>query len=472
VEEFRGLLLRFRGRTGLSQTQLAACAGVHQRSIQAWESGFSLPSTNSLQALIVALVQTHGFTSGDAESEARALWSAAEQSSSRQHPSFDARWFVEIQGGSSVQGEPEPRDWADAPDTTSFLGRRAELALLHRIVIDQRAGMVIIGGMGGVGKTTLAARLAREAAPKFQRVYWRSMRAAPTFSDWSAGVIAFLGGQQRVLPDGDNARIGLLMELLRARRCLLVLDNLEVLIQPGRTDGAFRPEHQPYADFLETVASRAHASCVVLTSRDIPSVLVQSGTPLVELGGLEVEDARAMLDDKSLAGDDRVWSELVERFGGNALVLRVVGDSIRQLFNGDIAEFMEQVPSGTMVGGIRRLLDSQFYRLTQAEREIVRLLAIARDPVSFAQISAALIPRTCLSHVLEAIESLRHRSFIESAASSYGFTLRSAVREYVTSQLEGVADNETTGGQSDALLMWPASNRAECLPARGHLLAV
>jgi hypothetical protein len=57
------------------------------------------------------------------------------------------------------------------------------------------------------------------------------------------------------------------------------------------------------------------------------------------------------------------------------------------LFNGDIAEFMEQVPSGTMVGGIRRLLQSQFGRLTPVEVEIVRLLANAPDPVSFAEIS-------------------------------------------------------------------------------------
>jgi hypothetical protein len=34
---------------------------------------------------------------------------------------------------------------------------------------------------------------------------------------------------------------------------------------------------------------------------------------VVELAGLEVGDARAMLHDKCLEGDDGAWSDLVER---------------------------------------------------------------------------------------------------------------------------------------------------------------
>jgi DNA-binding transcriptional regulator YiaG len=50
IEEFRGLLLRYRGRTRLSQTQLAVRTGVHLRSVQAWESGVSIPATPSARA--------------------------------------------------------------------------------------------------------------------------------------------------------------------------------------------------------------------------------------------------------------------------------------------------------------------------------------------------------------------------------------------------------------------------------------
>ena len=40
-ESFRGLLLRHRGRTGLTQRELATRAGVSLRSVQGWESGVS-----------------------------------------------------------------------------------------------------------------------------------------------------------------------------------------------------------------------------------------------------------------------------------------------------------------------------------------------------------------------------------------------------------------------------------------------
>src|SRR5262245_14754532 len=96
TEPFRGLLLRARGRAGLSQTQLAERTGVHMRSVQAWESGVSFPSSDRLRALTAALLEAGAFSSGLEAVEAQALWSAVERDSSRQRPRFDARWFAEL----------------------------------------------------------------------------------------------------------------------------------------------------------------------------------------------------------------------------------------------------------------------------------------------------------------------------------------------------------------------------------------
>jgi hypothetical protein len=46
--------------------------------------------------------------------------------------------------------------------------------------------------MGGIGKTSLVARLAQEVSPAFERVHWRSLRDAPLPSDWLASAIGFL----------------------------------------------------------------------------------------------------------------------------------------------------------------------------------------------------------------------------------------------------------------------------------------
>ena len=48
-ESFRGLVLQLRGRTGLTQRELAARVGVSVASIQGWEAGGKYPGLASLK---------------------------------------------------------------------------------------------------------------------------------------------------------------------------------------------------------------------------------------------------------------------------------------------------------------------------------------------------------------------------------------------------------------------------------------
>ena len=121
------------------------------------------------------------------------------------------------------------QDWGEAPDVLGFVGRAEELALMQTWVLEEQCRLVAVLGMGGIGKTSLTARLAEEVASSFARVYWRSLRDATPISDWLAGAIGFLSDQQRVPPPAESERIAALLQLLRERRCLLVLDNAETL---------------------------------------------------------------------------------------------------------------------------------------------------------------------------------------------------------------------------------------------------
>jgi MoxR-like ATPase len=60
------------------------------------------------------------------------------------------------------------QDWSEAPDIASFVGRSDELHTLRNWLVDERRRLAIVG-MAGIGKTSLAARLAHNVAPASKR---------------------------------------------------------------------------------------------------------------------------------------------------------------------------------------------------------------------------------------------------------------------------------------------------------------
>jgi hypothetical protein len=107
-------------------------------------------------------------------------------------------------------------------------------------------------------------------------------------------------------------------------------------------------------------------------------------------------------------------------------VAKVVGESIRALFGGDVGVFLEETGGSSIFGGIRRLLAEQVERGSAPER---RVLAVEREPVTLAGLLAALGPRLGRGAVLEAVEALRRRSLVEcvETAGAAAFTLQSVV---------------------------------------------
>src|SRR5438105_14894050 len=93
TESFAGLLLRYRGRTGLPQRDLAARLRTSRRSIQDWESGAYYPSAERLQALILVLLEAGGLTVGREEVETHELWAAVLSEAPRMHTPLDEVWL-------------------------------------------------------------------------------------------------------------------------------------------------------------------------------------------------------------------------------------------------------------------------------------------------------------------------------------------------------------------------------------------
>jgi predicted ATPase len=137
-----------------------------------------------------------------------------------------------------------------------FVGRAAELATLRGWVLEEHCRVVAVLGMGGIGKTALAARLTQDIAPSFRRVYWRSLRDALPMAECLPAAIDFLSDRQLAPPEGEAKQLAALLQALRDRPCLVVLDNFESLLEPGDREGRYRDGYAGYGRLRSWWCSR------------------------------------------------------------------------------------------------------------------------------------------------------------------------------------------------------------------------
>jgi WD40 repeat protein len=342
------------------------------------------------------------------------------------------------------------RDWGEAVDVSQFYGRQVQLACLEEWVIEARCRLVAIVGMGGIGKTMLATRLAQQLTDQFEVLVWRSLRQAPLLIDLLADLLQVIAPHQ-VPPLQLDTAMRQLLEHLRRHRCLLILDNVEAILCSGELVGVYRPGYETYGLLLQQLGEVQHQSSIVLTSREIPTevdILQGPSAPvrLLRLERLTIEEGKAILAAKGLTGqaEPSQLQELIERYQGNPLALKVVAGPIQELFDGNIADFLAQ--DTALFKGIRDLLAHQFDRLSPLEQQVMYWLAINREAVTAAQLQADLMPSVSKAKLREALVSLDQRSLIEKVkptsakpalarSNLVGYTQQPVVMEYVTERL-------------------------------------
>lgn len=351
--------------------------------------------------------------------------------------------------------------WGEAVDVSVFYGRTAELATLEQWLVQDRCRLVALLGMGGIGKTALAVKLAEQIKDQFEYLIWRSLRNTPACEDIIAEILLFLADEQETnLPETFNARVSQLMEYLRKYRCLLVLDNTESILR-SRVNvdalnavaciaplidraGNYREGYEGYGEFLRRVGEERHQSCLLLTSREKPKeIALLEGKTLpirsFSVTGLQEVEGQYILKAKGLSEAEDKSRNLIHCYGGNPLALKIVATTIQELFDGNVAEFLAH--NTAVFGDIRELLDQQFERLSALEKQVMYWLAINREPLSYLELQddLAKIPK---SKLLETLESLERRSLI--GQNSAKFTQQPVVIEYVTEKLiEQICEEKT-----------------------------
>ena len=332
------------------------------------------------------------------------------------------------------------------PQRTTLYGRQEELSQIQKWIVEDGCRLVGIFGIGGQGKTALAARLVRRLAepasqpapaPPFQRIIWQSLLNAPPLAEVIQEWLYVLSDQAVTnLPTSLDQQFSQLLDYLRHQRCLLVLDNLESILQGGERSGYYRPGYEGYGQLLHRLVAGEHHSCLLLTSRERPQDLthLEEDAPAVRflaLTGLPIAAGQAKLHTRGVVGDPAALAALVQQYSGNPLALKLVAETVQNIFGGDITAFLQ---AETLVfDDIREVLDQQFARLAPLERDLMVWLAIVREPVSFGALRDLLAHPPASRLVLEAIRALQRRSLLEKYDE--GFGLQNVVLEYVTDLL-------------------------------------
>lgn len=324
---------------------------------------------------------------------------------------------------SRANAGPGPRERTSPPhnlpaESSFFVGRETELALLRSLLADGRENLLSIVGPGGSGKTSLALQAAREfaAAPagttaasseragRFRNgVYFVPLAPVSNPEFLLSAIIDTLGPSlpaPRPSParnplSGQGRAPASALDFFRERRMLLVLDNLEHLLSG--------------AGLLAEILACAPHVVILATSRE---QLHLASERVLRLGGLSVPEPDS--DEETCQATDAVrlflrtaqrarpefapdeaerhaLAKICRRLDGNPLGIGLAAGWTRMLSCAEIATEIDgsldflttrrrDVPERHR--SLRAVFDWSWSLLSEAERSCLRRVAVFRGGFS------------------------------------------------------------------------------------------
>ena len=342
------------------------------------------------------------------------------------------------------------------PAVTPLVGRERDVTELVGLI--GRARVVTLVGVGGVGKTRLALRLAETVASDFPDGTWVA-ELAPISSPEAVphAVAAALGVVRNAAPTLSDA----LVDALRARRLLLVVDNCEHVV-----DAVSR--------LVDVLARRCPKLTVVATSRErlavggehlwrvLPLPVPPPGAKGEDLEAspavaLFVDRARSARADFSLneANTDAV-ADICRGLDGLPLALEIAAARLGVLSAQDMAGRLRErfalLTAGPRGEGdrhrtLRALVDWSYGLLDEAERVVfARLSGFAGGWTLDAATAVCAGDSVSASQVGGLVASLADKSMVVplAAAGPGRYGILETLRLYGAERLDARGETEST----------------------------
>jgi predicted ATPase/class 3 adenylate cyclase len=319
---------------------------------------------------------------------------------------------------------------------TELVGRERDLADLAAVLRESR--LVTLTGVGGVGKTRLALQLAAETLPSFRDGAWfcefAPLKSGDAVPDIAAAVFSLQPSPGQTMTDA-------LIESLRAKELLLVLDNCEHVLDA-------------VAHLVERIERECPDVTVLATSRE---GLALRGERIVAVPSLAQDDASRLFADRaadvqagfSLNGENEAAVQrLCERLDGIPLAIELAAARVRSMTVSELNQRLDD-RFRLLTGGsrtalerhqtLRATVDWSYDLLSPPERVLLDRLAVFAGGfmLDAAQAVAGGDDLDSLD-VLDLLAQLVDKSLViaEQATGATRYRLLETIRQYAQERLE------------------------------------
>jgi predicted ATPase len=340
---------------------------------------------------------------------------------------------------------------------TSFVGRRRELTEAKKAMTESR--LVTLTGPGGVGKTRIAYELAERSRRAFRDGSWVVELASV---EDESGLASIVVSSLAVADQSNRAPIRKLVDYLRERQLLIVLDNCEHLLAPvaNLVDAmlAESPGLRILATSREPLGIAGEHMCTVppLTTPPKDGVLTPERVDQYEAVRLLVDRARAVIPDFAVTRENSdAVVQLCNRLDGIPLAIELAATRLRALSLTQVVERLDRRFS-LLTGGsriavprqqtLRALIDWSYELCTQSEKLLWARLSVftgsfdldaAEQVCGFGELQSEdvvdVLDRLAAKSILvidRDDELVRYRMLM--TVREYGAELLERAREYLT----------------------------------------